>query len=165
MLTHEPQVLPSQASANQNEESQTRVEQPLIVERNGEKLTWRLQAKSARQEEGVMILQDPTLELFTEQQEVVRIVSEKAWFEPLQRNIEFKGHVQAFYRDWQLKSDVLKYRSVQDQLTVPGRFELESPETQVHGRGLRANRQTQEIFISHETWIRDSGNRDLSHDL
>jgi len=154
---HEPEVLiPDTDMENKGTAgSQTRVEKPLLVERKGEKIIWRLQAESAKQEEGVMILNEPTLELFTEHQEAVLIRGTKAWFEPLQRNIEFKGDVKAEYQDWVLYSSSLRYRSKQDQVMVPGEFRLQSADTKVRGRGLRADRQTQDIFIDHDAWVRD----------
>lgn len=163
---HEPQPLPAQSKQEVSEAaSQARVEKPLLVERKGEKLIWRLQAETARQEEGVMILIHPKLELFTEQQEVVEVQGDKAWFEPLQRNITFRGQVRTNFHEWILTSQQLRYQSAQDTLVIQGAFELNSPDTKVRGRGLTANRKTQEIFIAQHAWVCDEGHRKLGHGL
>ena len=134
---------------------QAKVEKPLIVERKGDRLIWRLQADSAKQQEQGMYLTEPRLELFTESGEVVPIRGREAWFEPLRRNISFKGAVQLDFREWRLKSEALRYESKRDEAVVPGRFELGKPGVTLKGRGLKVDRKSQRLTVDHDVNLVD----------
>jgi len=139
-----------------SEEASTRVEKPLIVERKGEKIIWRLKAESAKQHENSMLLAAPSLELFTENNEIITVLGDTAWFEPLKRNIHFKGKVRVTYRDWLLLTDSLYFDSSHDEVIVPNAFTATGSHTALKGRGLKANRKTQRIYIAHDVWVKDS---------
>jgi len=135
--------------------SSTEVEKPLMVERKGDRMIWRLKADAAKQQEQKMLLTMPVLELFTENNEVIEVRGQKAWFEPLKRNIHFKGGVEVTYRDWLLVSDALRFDSARDEVVVPNQFTATGKKTTVKGRGLRAERQTQRIYVAHDVWVKD----------
>jgi len=137
------------------QQPQAKVEKPLIVERKGDRLIWRLQADSAKQQEQGMYLVEPRLEMFTEAGEVVPIQGREAWFEPLRKNISFKGAVQVDFREWRLSSEALRYESARDEAVVPGRFELRKPGITLKGRGLRVDRKTQRLMVDHDVWLVD----------
>lgn len=134
---------------------QAKVEKPLIVERKGDRLIWRLQADSAKQQEQGMYLTEPRLELFTESGEVVPIQGREAWFEPLRKNISFKGAVQLDFREWRLNSEALHYESGRDEAVVPGRFELKKPGVTLKGGGLKVDRKSQRLTVDHDVWLVD----------
>jgi len=137
------------------QQPQAKVEKPLIVERKGDRLIWRLQADSAKQQEQGMYLVEPRLEMFTEAGEVVPIQGREAWFEPLRKNINFKGTVQVDFREWRLNSESLRYVSSRDEAVVSGKFELKKPGITLKGRGLRVDRKTQRLTVDHDVWLVD----------
>jgi len=139
----------------QVEQPQAKVEKPLIVERKGDRLIWRLQADSAKQQEQGMYLIEPRLELFTETGEAVPIRGREAWFEPLRKNIRFKGAVQVDFHEWRLNSEALRYESARDEAVVPDRFELRKPGITLKGRGLRVDRKSQRLTVDHDVWLMD----------
>jgi len=144
-----------QETAKKSEEPKAAVEKPLIVERKGDRLIWRLQADSALQQEQGMYLTEPRLEMFTEAGEVVPIQGKEAWFEPLRKNIRFKGAVRVDFREWQLKSETLKYVSGRDEAYVSGFFELKKPGVTLKGKGLRVDRKSQRLTVEHNVWLED----------
>jgi LPS export ABC transporter protein LptC len=150
------EIAEQQPVNGKQEKATTQVDRPLIVERRGERLIWRLQADAAKQQQEMMLLTKPTLELFTESGEVIPIRGSKAWFEPLKRNIHFKGEVVAQYRQWILSCDELRYDSGTDEVVVPGAFQVKGPDVDMKGRKLMADRETQQIRVAHDVWVRDS---------
>lgn len=134
----------------------TRVERPLIVERDGERIVWRLQAEKAKQEIRGMHLTQPRLELFTESGKVIPVRGKQAWFQPLSRSIRFEGAVVVDYGEWQLQSEVLHYDSAADELHIPGDFRLKGDRMRARGRTLRARRYLQRIWVDNGVWIEDS---------
>jgi len=142
--------------ADTGEAASTRVEKPLMVERKGEKIIWRLKAESAKQHENTMLLAAPVLELFTESNEIITVLGDQAWFEPLKRNIHFKGKVSVTYRDWLLLTDTLYFDSTRDEVIVPNAFTATGQHTTFKGRGLKADRKTQILHVAHDVWVKDS---------
>ncbi len=142
-------------SQQQSEKPQTKVEKPLIVERKGDRLIWRLQADEAKQHLQSMELKEPRLELFTETGEVIPIRGREAWFEPLKKNIHFKGDVVVNYQEWMLKSEELRYENSLDEVRVPGKFRASKPGLTLRGRGLRVDRKSQQLRVDHDVWIED----------
>ncbi len=134
----------------------TRVEKPLIVERDGERIIWRLQADKADQEAQGMHLTRPRLELFTESGKVIPVRGRQAWFQPMQRNIRFEGGVIVRYGQWQLRSEVLIYDSTRDELRIPGAFRLHGKTLRARGKGLRAKRRQERIWVENGIWMEDS---------
>jgi len=156
MWSHNKTAALPKETTNTGEAASTRVEKPLIVERKGERIIWRLKAESAKQHENTMLLATPILELFTETNEVITVHGDKAWFEPLKRNIHFKGNVSVTYRDWVLLSDALYFDSTHDEVIVPNAFTATGQHTTFKGRGLKANRKTQMLYVAHDVWVKDS---------
>ena len=150
MVTAKPQE-----AGEKSAEPKAAVEKPLIVERKGDRLIWRLQAESALQQEQGMYLTEPRLELFTEAGEAVPVRGREAWFEPLRKNIRFKGAVRVKFRDWQLKSETLQYVSSRDEAYVTDGFELKKPGITLKGKGLRVDRKSQRLTVEHNVWLED----------
>jgi len=152
---------PVQASVESVKQPETQVEKPLIVERKGDQIIWRLQAEEAKQQGQGMHLIEPRLELFTEIGEVIPIEGSEAWFEPTKKNIHFKGSVKAKYRDWILLCDEFRYDGGLDELVVPGSFKVSKPDVKLRGRGLHVDRKTQSLRIAHDVWVEDATPREL----
>jgi hypothetical protein len=137
---------------------QTRVEKPLIVERKGDRLVWRLKADKAEQQlQGKLLLTRPVLEMFTANNEMVTISGARAKFDPLRRNIAFDSQVKVVYRHWRLSCDSLVYVSSRDELTVPGSFVATGDKLVAKGKGLRVQRETQQLWVDHGIRIEDRG--------
>lgn len=131
------------------------IDTPLIVERDGDRIIWRLKAETAQQRPSGMHLKNPELELFTGRGEVVIIRSDMAVFNPLKRNIDFRHHVKTKYQNWLLTSERLLYLSQKDMVLVPDYFEINGPDAHISGRGLRADRKTEKVRIDHDVHVRD----------
>jgi hypothetical protein len=147
---------PLRADVESSKQPEAKVEKPLLVERKGERIIWRLQADEAKQQDQGMYLIEPRLELFTETGEVVPVEGSEAWFEPIRKSIHFKGSVKARYRDWTLLCDELRYDGGRDEVVVPGSFKASKPDVKLRGRGLRVDRKTQNLRIAHDVWVEDA---------
>ncbi|MDT8375203.1 MAG: LPS export ABC transporter periplasmic protein LptC [Mariprofundaceae bacterium] len=152
---------PLQTGVESSTQPEAKVEKPLIVERKGERIIWRLQAEEAKQQSQGMHLIEPQLELFTETGEVIPVRGAEAWFEPARKNIHFKGSVKARYRDWTLLCDELRYDGGQDEMVVPGSFKVSKPDVKLQGRGLRVDRKTQKLTVAHDVRVEDATPREL----
>jgi hypothetical protein len=137
---------------------QTRVDKPLIVERKGDHLVWRLKADKAEQQlQGKLLLTKPVLELFTDQGQMVKVSGAKARFDQLHRDIAFDTQVKVTYQQWKLTSNSLIYVSSKDELTVPGPFVATGDKIVAKGKGLRVQRETQQLWVDHGIHIEDRG--------
>ncbi|MDX8403893.1 MAG: LPS export ABC transporter periplasmic protein LptC [Mariprofundaceae bacterium] len=157
MLTDKPQ----QAVIEEVQQPEANIEKPFIVERKGEKIIWRLQADAAKQQEQGMYLTEPRLEMFTETGEAIPIQGHEAWFNPIRKNIHFKGEVKISHREWTLRSEELRYNSKRDEVVVPGKFEVKKPGVTMRGRGLRVDRKTERLTVDHDVWIKDATSRSM----
>ena len=138
------------------QDTQTQVSSPLIVEKKGDRMVWRLQAKKAEQEfNGKMHLLSPELTLFTESDEAVPVQSREAWFDPIRRNIEFQGDVHIHFQQWSLTSQTVSFNSSRDELLIPGSFEVRGKTLQAKGKKLRLDRRSQRLWIDQGIWIKD----------
>jgi len=148
------QAPPAKAGAD---ETKTRVERPLIIERKDGKITWQLRAEEASQQlDGKMRLSLPNLVLYTESGQEITIESKQAWFEPIQRNVRFKDHVLVHYDDWTMQSELMLYVSGDDEIQVPGKFKLWGKSIRAHGKNMRLHRSTEEINVEEGIWIEDT---------
>jgi len=148
-------LLQTSESDEQHAAKSVAIDAPLIVERDGERIVWRLRASKAQQLPSGMRLQNPALELFTGRGEVVMIRSDMAVFDPLKRNIDFRHNVQTTYQDWLLTTERLLYLSRQDMVLVPDAFNINGVDAKISGRGLRADRKTEKVYIEHDVRVRD----------
>ncbi len=139
------------------EESKTRVESPIVVERKDGKITWQLRAREANQQlDGKMHLINPVLVLYTEGGKDINIASDQAWFEPLQRNVRFKDHVVVHYDTWTMQTEMMIYASAEDEIHVPGKFRVQGESIRARGKNMRLHRATEKIDVEDGIWIEDS---------
>jgi len=155
MRTQVPTPLADQ-QPGKNPDNQTEVSSPLIVEKKGDRMIWKLQAERAQQElNGKMHLASPQLTLFTDAGEAIPVQGLEAWFDPIQRNIEFQGDVRIRYENWKLSSDKVLFRSSDDQLLIPGKFDIRGETLQAKGKSLRLDRRNQKLWVDQGIWIKD----------
>jgi len=146
----------------QQQDQQTHVDKPLIIERKAGKMTWRLKAQKAAQElGGSMHLFDPQLELFSESGKRIPMSGREAWFDPLSKAIRFKGDVVIRYGDWTLYGDDVRYDHATDTIHIPGKFRLNGKLTRARGKGLTAWRSKHHIRVDHAVWIEDKHPRTM----
>jgi LPS export ABC transporter protein LptC len=139
------------------EQPQTRVENPVVVERKDGQIVWQLRAEEAKQQlNGKMHLSKPKLLLFTKDELKIPIESEQAWFDPLQRNIRFQGNVIIHYEAWDLYAEVMIYDNSKDEMYIPETFRIKGETLRAHGEDLRLNRQTEHLTVDKGIWIEDS---------
>ena len=141
---------------DQKAESGTRVDEPWMVERRGDRIIWRLKAKDAAQGLSTMVLTAPILELFSDTGEIIVVKGDQGDLEPLSRNVHFKGHVDVTFQDWHLVSDDLRFDSRSDEVIVPHAFTATATNMLVKGRDMHVNRETQVIQINHDVRVEDS---------
>jgi len=135
----------------------TQVDKPVIIEREAGHITWRLKAAKAEQQlTGAMHLLEPELELYTEAGKNIPITGREAWFNPLSKQVRFKGDVKVQYGAWRLYSDSMRYNQQKDIMVIPGPFRIEGKTTRVRGKNLTAWRATQHVRVEHGVWIEDT---------
>lgn len=138
-------------------EAMSMVDQPLIVERSGDRLVWRLQADKAEQElAGSMHLFAPRLELFTESGDAVPIRAREAWFAPLAKRIRFHGDVEVRYRSWVVNGEDLSYDNGKDEVRMPRDFRIKGEGIRARGRNLHILRGEEHLWVEEGVWIEDS---------
>ena len=136
------------------EKSPTEVNKPFIVERQGDRVLWRLQAKHAQQHMTKMHLLEPKLELFDQSSMNIPIQGDEAWFEPLKQHVSFHGHVVVTYQGWELSCEQLEYDVLEGQMFIPLTFELTQPGTVVRGQQLRINILNHHLKMN-KVWVED----------
>ena len=120
-------------------------------------MVWRLKAARAEQQlTGTMHLLEPELELFTETGKSIPMTGKEAWFNPLSKQVRFKGDVEVRYGEWRLYSNSVRYDQQKGAMVVPGPFRIEGETTRVRGRDLTAWRATHHIRVEHGVWIEES---------
>jgi len=147
----------SQKTETAPKTSNTQVESPVIIERKDGNIVWTLRAKDANQQlDGNMRLSQPTLVLYTENQQEINIVSQQAWFNPLTRNLRFEDQVLVHYKAWSIASELLLYVSSSDELHMPETFKLWGKSIKAHGKNMRLHRNNEQVTVSDGIWIEDS---------
>jgi len=134
----------------------THVDKPVIVEREAGHIVWRLKAAKAEQQlTGAMHLLEPELELFTETGKSIPMTGKEAWFNPLSKQVRFKGDVEVRYGEWRLYSNSVRYDHQKGAVVIPGAFRIEGKTTHVRGRTLTAWRATQHVRVENGVWVED----------
>jgi len=149
--------LPFSGSLAKKKTVHTHVGKPLIVERKGERIIWRLKADKAEQQlTGTMHLLQPELDLFTETGKTIPVTGQQAWFTPLSKQVRFKGDVEVRYGEWHLYSDSLRYEEQKNVLFIPGAFRIKGKTTRIRGRNLTGWRDMQHVRVENGVWIEDT---------
>jgi len=144
-------------TSEKTKKQNTQVESPVIVERKDGDVVWTLRAQEANQQlDGNMQLNHPTLVLFTQNQQEITIVSQKAWFNPLTRNLRFEEQVLVQYKVWSVSSELMLYNSATDELSIPGAFKLWGNSIKAHGKNMLAQRNTEQVIVDDGIWIEDT---------
>jgi len=151
---------PPEQNSEANNQPKTEVESPVIIERKDGKITWQLRAKEATQQlNGKMRLNRPILRLYTQGGDEIKIQSRQAWFEPIARNVRFTDHVQVFFNQWTLTSDLMIYESSKDEITIPGKFNISGDSIHAHGSKMKLYRDREEVNVEDGIWIEDTNSQ------
>jgi len=135
---------------------QAHVDKPLIVERKSGKMIWRLKAQKAEQElRGSMHLIQPELELFSDAGKRIPVSGKQAWFDPLNKAINFKQGVVVRYGEWTLFADEVRYEHGSNSMHIPGTFRIEGKLTRGRGEGLTVWRDDHHVRIEKGVWLED----------
>ncbi len=138
------------------EPPKTEVESPVIVERKGGKIIWKLRAIEAKQQEdGRMLLFEPELVLFTNSGAEITIDGQQAWFEPIERNISFQNQVSVQHETWTMHTKALTYNSARDEAHAPEAFTIEGETLSAKGKNMRLQRSSDQIKVDDSIWIQD----------
>jgi len=134
----------------------TKIDKPLLVERKGDRLVWRLQAETARQlTDGNMEMDLPELDLFTRGGTKIPVRSRKAFVDTSKRTIRFQNEVIVDYNMWQLRGDLLIYDMNRDLILMPEEFQLTGPGFTSRGSDMTIDRNRQLLLVEKRVWIRD----------
>jgi len=145
------------ADTNLSKKPNTEVDAPVIVERKDGHVLWQLRAIEASQQlDGNMHLTKPQLKLYTDAGQEIRINADQAWFNPLDRNVHFKGDVTTTYDQWILNSQALNYDSGQDRVIIPEQFDLQGDSLKAHGKHLIFARDSGKVDVLEGISIEDS---------
>jgi len=145
------------SSSQPTEETQTKVESPVIIERREGEVVWQLRAAEANQQlDGRMHLIRPQLLLFTAEKKEIPIEGEEAWFDPLQRNIHFQQHVTVKFGPWNLACEEMIYDNAKDEIHIPDAFKLTGETVRANGKALRLNRESEIVTVDQGIRIEDS---------
>ncbi|MDQ6961177.1 MAG: hypothetical protein Q9M28_01415 [Mariprofundaceae bacterium] len=139
----------------------TEVNKPFIVEREGDRVLWRLQAKHAQQQLTKMYLIEPKLELFDQSSVNIPIQGREAWFEPLSQHVSFRGDVVVTYQGWILSCEQLEYDVSKGEMFIPHAFDLVQEGSRVRGEQLRIyifedRLQMNKVWMEDETMMESS---------
>lgn len=145
------QSVDKQAAPNQ---AGTKVEDPWVVERKGNRVLWRLKAKHAEQGLTSMHFSQPYLELFNESNEKTTVVGDQANVILSNRDVHFQGHVVVHFKTWTLMSNSLDVEHETGDILVHQKFTAKNPTSIIKGRGLRIHHETREMWIQHDVWMR-----------
>ncbi|RMH61405.1 MAG: hypothetical protein D6678_03655 [Zetaproteobacteria bacterium] len=131
---------------------------PVIVERDGAKLLWRLRAERAEQlANGHMRMRLPTLTLYLRGNRAVPITGDEAEFDPRRKHVVFRRHVTMRYDGWRLDCGQLIYDSLKDEAFVPGPFTAKGKRMRARGRRMRLKRSSEQLWVDRGIWIEDQG--------
>jgi len=137
--------------------SLTQIDRPMLVEKKGDRLVWRLQAESAKQKpDGNLEMRAPELDLFTGSDVEVPVRSRKAFVDTSKRKIRFQGDVVVLYNEWELRGQVLIYDISRDLILMPANFHLTGPGIIARGKNMTIDRHRERLLVEDKVWIQDN---------
>jgi len=139
----------------------TRIDKPLLVERKGDRLIWKLRAETAKQNsDGNLEMKHPELDLFTAAAVEIIIQSRHAFVDTVKKTVQFRNRVIVDYNGWKLRSELLVYDMNHDLIRVPEEFDLTGPAITARGKNMTIDRNSQHLLVKERVLIRD--NRGIS---
>jgi len=152
LLTRHPN---HSAPTAQTSNAKSMMDQPVIIENRGEQVRWKLHALKAEQGLKQMHLIQPHLEIFDHDGSAIPIEGDEAWFNPLQRNARFVGHVRIDYRQWHLQSTEALFEGSTGKLHIAGKFSAHGDHVTMVGKDLTVDQPHQQIEVRHHVKIED----------
>lgn len=120
---------------------------PDVQEYEGDMLSWRLQAATAHEQESVLVLKNPTIDLYTEQRESIPIQALDGYYDKEKGYIHLEGDVVVGYQDWILSSDTLDFYQAEDEVHIIEDFILRQEGMEVTGKYMKLMRVTGKIQV------------------
>jgi len=131
------------------------MDQPVIVEHQGDKLKWRLHAKKAEQGLHSTHMISPSLELYDSEGEAIPVRGDEAWFDPVSRNIRFEGHVRIDYQAWRVQTPLAVFDGLHSIIHLPQQFTAQGDGIRARGTDLWIDQQKHQMEVRQHIWIED----------
>lgn len=125
----------------------SRVEQPDIKEYKGDKLSWRLQAVSAEEHEHILILEQPVIDIYAQDGQVIPIQSNVGEYDKQKGIVHLKDNVVVGYMDWTLQSETLDFYQEKDVLHIQEDFKMYKKGMVVTGKNMRIFKKTGKLSV------------------
>ncbi|MDX8409089.1 MAG: LPS export ABC transporter periplasmic protein LptC [Mariprofundales bacterium] len=131
------------------------MEQPVIIEHQGDRLKWQLRAKSAEQGLRSTHMFAPSLELYDDEGKPILVRGDEAWFDPISRNIRFTGHVRIDYQAWRVQTSQAVFDGLRSIIHLPQQFTAQGDGIHAHGTDLWIDQQKRRLEVKQHIWIED----------
>ena len=125
----------------------TVIDNPDMTEYDGEQLVWHLQADSAREQGPNVSLENPMIDMFTEQGENIPIQAKFGRYNKQKQVIHFKGQVTVGFKAWDLSSEKLDFFKAKDEVVIPEAFVLQQDGITITGKDMRIYRKDARIEV------------------
>lgn len=125
----------------------TTVANPDMTEYDGDRLVWRLQADSAKEQETKVLLKNPVIDLFAENGDKMPIRAHQGIYDKTNKVMHFKGNVLAGYQTWDLSSETLDYFDEKGEVIVADTFVLKQEGMRISGKDLRIFRTEEKVQV------------------
>ncbi|MDX8413581.1 MAG: hypothetical protein R8J85_05780 [Mariprofundales bacterium] len=151
---------PSSAPVTPSSSKTSMMEQPVIIENQGEQTRWKLRATKAEQAKPgqkiqALHLTAPHLEIFNSSGESIPVQGDDAWFDPIKRSAHFVGHVTIDYQQWHLQSADALFDGINGVVHIKGAFTAHGDHVAMHGADLTVDQAQQRLEVRHHITIED----------
>ena len=131
------------------------MDQPVIVEHQGDRLKWRLHARKAEQGLHSTHMTSPSLELYDSEGKPIPVRGDEAWFNPVSRNIRFQGHVRIDYQAWRVQTPLAVVDGLHGIIHLPQQFTAQGDGIRAHGTDLWIDQNKHHLEVKQHIWIED----------
>lgn len=125
----------------------TTVANPDMTEYDGDRLVWRLQADSAKEQDTKVLLVNPVIDLFDESGDKMPIQANSGSYDKTNKIMHFEGNVLAGYQAWDLSSDMLDFFDEKGEVIVPDAFVLQQDGMTISGKDMRIFHNTGKLQV------------------
>ncbi len=126
----------------------SRVEKPDIQSYQGDKINWQLQAQSAQEKAGVLVLDKPVVTLYNHDGEAIPVRSKQGEYIKAAGKVRLRQQVRISYQGWVIESEALDYRQDQGILDIPGAFEMYKEGMDIQGKTMRLDKDKGKLWVT-----------------
>lgn len=123
------------------------IENPDIKEYDGDHLSWRLQAETAQEQNGVVTLEKPVIDIYTEGRKHIPIQALHGKYDKNTNIIHLSGQVKLTYQSWKLNSKKLDLFQARDEIQVVDSFVMQQVGMKISGKDMRIFRKKGKIEV------------------